>query len=305
MPNPKSIFCMAAMFFFALFAGPDVALAQCPEEPPLQNYTGGGTISCPCFVEGEEAGAVLNAPPEHYPLEILRIGIGWGSQFGGSPAQIEYGIHVYDAGLPDPGTPVFSLLGPQLVDGVINEFDIEPLPGEVTMDSGPFTVTLEFLNTNAGDPFAPTVVHDGNGCQAGKNVVFAIPGGWYDACDLGVTGDWVFYVIYKPCVPSGIGDGPFVASTVPAFLQLPRPNPFESSTEFEFVLAQPGRADIAVYDVSGRRVARIVNESYPAGAHRVTWEGRDNAGKRLPSGVYFVKLQVGDYKSVRKVLIAK
>ena len=76
-------------------------------------------------------------------------------------------------------------------------------------------MTLEFLNQNAGDIFAPSVVHDGNGCQPGKNVVLAMPGGWNDACLLGVTGDWVFYVDYETCptvacavnCPQGDADG--------------------------------------------------------------------------------------------------
>jgi hypothetical protein len=305
MTNFKSILSMAVIGCFALLIGPAGALAQCPDEPPLQNFTGLGTVSCPCFVPGEQAGVVLNAPAAHYPLEILRIGVGWASQFGGAPQQIEQALHVYEGGLPDPGTPIFSLVGPQLTDGVINEFDVEPLPGEETVAGGPFTVTLEFFNTTAGDPFAPTVVHDGNGCQAGKNVVFAVPGGWNDACLLGVTGDWVFYIIYRPCTPTGVDDGPFVASTGPAFLGLPSPNPFEESTEIEFVLGQSGHADVSVYNVGGQRVARLANDSYSAGPQRLSWDGRDNNGARLPSGVYFVKLQVQDFTTVRKVLLTK
>ena len=156
-------------------------------------------MTCPCFVPGEEAGAIFDVPASEYPIEILKVGIGWGSQFGGSPQVIEQAIKIYGAGLPNPGAPIFSLAGPQLTDGVINEFDLEPLPGEIMIAGGPFTVTLEFLNQNANDFFAPTVVHDGNGCQPAKNVVKAIPGGWNDACLLGVTGDWVFYVKYRSC----------------------------------------------------------------------------------------------------------
>lgn len=188
------------LLLLAALAGPAAVRAQCPEEPPLQNWTGSGTTACPCFIPGEEAGAVLDLPAGDFPIEILRIGVGWGSQFGGNPDTLEQAIHVYPAGLPDPGVPIFTLEGPQLTDGVINEFDVEPLPGEIIVDSGPFTVTLEFLNQNSGDFFAPSVVHDGNGCQPGKNVVFVDPGGWNDACPLGVTGDWVFYVIYRPTV---------------------------------------------------------------------------------------------------------
>lgn len=188
---------LAAAALFALALSSSVA-AQCPEEPALQLWTGAGTTVCPCFVPGEEAGSVLNIPAAHLPAEILRVGIGWGSQFGGGPQSLEQSIHIYNAGLPNPGTPIFSLPGPVLTDGAINEFDLEPLPGMITVASNPVTVTLEFLNSNAGDIFAPSVVHDGNGCTGGGNVVKAIPGGWSNACSLGVSGDWLFYVIYRP-----------------------------------------------------------------------------------------------------------
>jgi len=49
-------------------------------------------------------------------------------------------------------------------------------------------------------------------------------------------------------------------------------------------------------------VARLANDSYSAGPQRLSWDGRNNDGSRLPSGVYFVKLQVQDFTSVRKVL---
>src|SRR5688572_3450147 len=87
-----------------------VASAQeCPEEPPILNYNGPGEIVCPCFVIGEEAGSVFTIPAEHLPIEILRVGIGWGSVFGGTPQQIEEAIHIYGAGLPNPGVPIFTL----------------------------------------------------------------------------------------------------------------------------------------------------------------------------------------------------
>jgi hypothetical protein len=59
------------------------------------------------------------------------------------------------------------------------------------------------------------MVHDGNGCQIGKNVVLASPGGWADACLLGVTGNWVISINYETCptvpcavnCPQGDADG--------------------------------------------------------------------------------------------------
>jgi hypothetical protein len=237
-------------------------------------------------------------------MEILRIGIGWGSIYNANPAQIEQAIHIYPDSLPNPGSAIFTLSGPQLNDGVINEFNIEPLPGEVTVDSGPFTVSLEFLNDSYNNSFASSVVHDGNGCQSGKNVVYAIPGGWYDACALGVTGDWVMYVVYRPCVTTGI-DGTFIASSAPAIITRSHPNPFTSNTNVDFLLQNSGRALVAVYDVLGRRVATLADESFDAGTHVVTWDGTGTQGEALPSGMYFVKLDAAGTSSVRKVLLAK
>jgi hypothetical protein len=277
---------------------------ECPEEDPLQNYTGGGTVVCPCFVAGEEAGAVLEAPAEHYPIEILRVGIGWGSMYGGTGQTLEQAIHIYEAGLPNPGTPIFSLEGPVLNDGYINEFNLEPLPGEITIDSGPFTVTLEFLNDNAGDPYAPSMVHDGNGCQAGKNVVFAIPGGWYDACVLGVTGDWVVYAIYRQ-VNCGAGVGEEVVAGGDLLLLEPEPNPFATETRFEFVLDRSRQVSLSVYDIHGHVVTNLAGGAYGPGNHTVTWTGNSSDGSSVASGIYFAEIRAGSSRSVRRVVLSR
>jgi len=292
-----AIACVSAMAF--------PLLAQCPDEPPLLNYTGTGATVCPCFIENEQAGVVLEAPAEHYPIEILRVGIGWASQYGGSPQSLEQAIHIYGDGLPDPGAPIFTLEGPVLNDGYINEFDLEPLAGEILVDSGPFTVALEFLNTNAGNQFAPSVYHDANGCQAGRNVVKAIPGGWYDACVLGVTGDWVMFAVYRQVnCGAGVGDQ-VVASGDLALLLRPEPNPFSSETLLEFVLTQEQSVDLAVYDIHGRRISTIARGVYPSGSHREGWSGKATDGTALAPGVYFISLEAGNYRSTQRVVLGR
>jgi hypothetical protein len=181
----------------------------CPDEPPFLNYQGGGSVTCPCFVVGEEFGAVFTAPAAHYPIEILRVGIGWGSFSGGAPQTLEQAVKIRAGGLPAPGALLAEMPGPVMTDGFINEFDFEPLPGEIIVASGPFTVTLEIGTANAGMVFSPSAVHDGNGCIGGRNVVFAIPGGWSDACSLGVTGDWVVHVVYRQ-TNCGVSDPEFI-----------------------------------------------------------------------------------------------
>jgi hypothetical protein len=307
VPNLPRLRGAAAVFAAALIAVPLACIppagAQpCNDEGPIQNYSVGISGVCPCFVSGEEAGAVFNVPAAHYPIQILTVGIGWASQYGGAPQQIEEAINVYGAGLPNPGTAIASLPGPVLSDGFINQFDLEAQLGQVMVPSGPFAVTLQFLNDNSGDIFAPTVGFDGDGCQAGKNVVKAIPGGWLDACALGVSGDWVFFITYRHCDQVGVEDETIASR--PAFLMPPRPNPATFSTDIEYFLAAEAHVTISAYDVSGRRVAVLEDGDRGSGRHVVRWDTGEG-GSALSPGTYFIELRAGSARSVRKLVLAR
>jgi hypothetical protein len=284
------------------------AAQDCPTEPTQQHYTGAGNTACPCFAPGEEAGVVFAVPSEQFPIEVLRIGVGWGSLFGGNPAQIEQALHVYQGQLPNPGAPVFSLLGPQLTDGVINEFNLELLGTPVVVESAPVAVTLEFYYSNANIVTSPTVVHDGNGCQAGVNLVKAVPGGWLDACQLGVSGDWVFHLVYRQvnCL-TGVDDREHtVTSGLPAPRLLPcYPNPFNPQTTIVFELPQDGRVAVTVHALSGEKVATLVDGERSAGRHEVVWSGRDADGRPVPSGVYLYRLVARDHRESRRMVLLK
>jgi hypothetical protein len=78
------------------------------------------------------------------------------------------------------------------------------------------------------------------------------------------------------------------------------PNPFQSGSMIEFSLARPEAVELAIHDLSGRRVRMLQNGGLSAGPHRFEWNGRDDRGQRLPSGVYFVR-----YKTPARTLEAK
>ena len=220
-------------------------------------------------------------------------------------SQIEQAIHIYNGDLPDPGTPIHTTLGPQLVDGAINEFDLEPQIGEIVVESGPVAVTLEFLNGNAGNSFLPTVVSDGNGCQPGLNLVKAVPGGWADACQLGVTGDWVFHLVYRQV--NCLSDVPeeFVVGSEAGTLHPCYPNPFNPSTTIAYDMAVGGNVRLDVFGTDGRRVASLVEGFVPAGNHQVVWQGRDDGGRMVPSGVYFYRLEGPGFSDTRQMVLLK
>lgn len=83
------------------------------------------------------------------------------------------------------------------------------------------------------------------------------------------------------------------------------PNPFNPQTTVSFDLPHPSAVDVAVYDVGGRRVRRLVAGLQPAGRTAVTWDGRDDGGRSLASGVYLVRLAGDGLEAVRPVTLVK
>ena len=69
----------------------------------------------------------------------------------------------------------------------------------------------------------------------------------------------------------------------------------------------PGAASVslAIYDVAGRRVRILVDERMPAGRHSVMWDGRDQRGLGVSSGIYFYRLRAKGFGDSRKMLLLK
>ncbi|HEU4928258.1 MAG TPA: HYR domain-containing protein, partial [Candidatus Krumholzibacteria bacterium] len=84
-----------------------------------------------------------------------------------------------------------------------------------------------------------------------------------------------------------------------------RPNPFNPQTTLEYSLSVGDRVQIAIYDARGSLVRRLVDQDMPAGAHRVTWNGLDQGGLPVGSGIYFVKLSAGSEVDTRKIVLLK
>jgi hypothetical protein len=86
--------------------------------------------------------------------------------------------------------------------------------------------------------------------------------------------------------PVGVGDP---AST--AFALRVGPNPFRGVAEILFALPREGAAEVRIHDLTGREVRTLASSSFSAGAHSLTWDGRDARGSRVRAGVYFVRLR--------------
>jgi len=84
-----------------------------------------------------------------------------------------------------------------------------------------------------------------------------------------------------------------------------RPNPFNPRTTISFNVERAGHAELTVYDLSGRRVKTLASQSYPVGEHSVVWDGTNDAGARMPSGMYVYKIVCGDQIMSKKMMLIK
>lgn len=131
------------------------------------------------------------------------------------------------------------------------------------------------------------------------SMVIDVAGGRLDARFLDAAGAVRdSFAIVKPLLLSAPPAGPAAGVSLAAA----RPSPFTERTELSFTLARAGRASLAVYDVAGRRVRGLADRAFVAGAHRLTWDGRDDRGVRLEAGVYLVLLDAAGERAARRVV---
>ena len=84
------------------------------------------------------------------------------------------------------------------------------------------------------------------------------------------------------------------------------PNPFNPSTSIEYALPVASPVLLSVYDILGQRVRILVTDSnHKAGYHTRTWDGRDDSGRMVGSGLYLYRLKAGDFTQVRKMTLLK
>ena len=83
-------------------------------------------------------------------------------------------------------------------------------------------------------------------------------------------------------------------------LNPPRPNPFNPVTELSFSLPEEAEVILAIYDLQGRRVATLAQDTYPEGHHSFTWQPED-----LASGIYLVQLTANHFTARSKVVLVK
>ncbi|MBN1543169.1 T9SS type A sorting domain-containing protein [candidate division KSB1 bacterium] len=84
------------------------------------------------------------------------------------------------------------------------------------------------------------------------------------------------------------------------------PNPFNLDTAIRFDLPQDNlNARVEIYNLKGERVRVLLDARHPAGSHQLRWDGRDDSGNTVSSGVYLCRLMAGSFAATRRLILLK
>jgi flagellar hook assembly protein FlgD len=81
------------------------------------------------------------------------------------------------------------------------------------------------------------------------------------------------------------------------------PNPFFNSTVIRYTIPYESKVNLKVFDVQGRRVTDLINNTQKSGLYRITWDARNTQFKKLSSGVYFLELNIDKTKLTKRVVV--
>jgi len=105
-------------------------------------------------------------------------------------------------------------------------------------------------------------------------------------------------------IPTDITDN---STNIPSSFDLHQnyPNPFNPSTAIKFNLAQQGMTELIVYDLLGKNVKTLVSEIMASGAHEVIWDGMDESGEAVASGIYLYKLKTENFSQIKQMTLLR
>jgi len=129
-------------------------------------------------------------------------------------------------------------------------------------------------------------------------------GGYGGTIVWGLAPGFESYIDIPAVVPSAVNDHETQSPHHFALLQN-YPNPFNPSTTISFQLQESNHIKLTIYNILGEEIRTLAVGQYQAGNHTIRWDGTDNYGNPVASGVYLYQLHAGDFLQVRKMVLAR
>jgi hypothetical protein len=239
----------------------------------------------------EENKFAVRFTPSAYPVYLRKVE----TTVNGNDA-FDFTILSDNAGLPGD-----TVAGPYRVYdsnpatvGVV----IKNLPGidPPEIPAGDFWVVINYLEPTPG---APGVGVDYAVPVDGRTFYYLTSTGWtsFPVGDLMITA-------YVSDMPVGIKNE---SGTIPLTFELSQnyPNPFNPSTVISYQIPQSEMVTLEIFNTLGQRVRTLVNENQESGRYEVQWDGKNNSGNSLSSGVYLYRLNAGNYIKTLKMILLR
>ena len=175
------------------------------------------------------------------------------------------------------------------VTGTVMDSDGNPL-SEVILTNGSVTTT-----TNSGGLYILNL-------PVGTHTLTATAAGFFSQTMQNVTINHNQQITINFVLTGTPNDDPQTPALTTA-LNGNYPNPFNPQTTISYTLAQPGRVKLSIYNIKGQLVRTLVDEEQPAGQHRRIFDGRDDKGRSLASGIYLIKMDAPGYRKSSKMML--
>lgn len=175
--------------------------------------------------------------------------------------------------------------------------------------------TTNYESGNAGFDILRSTQRDIGYRKINSILIPANTGGTYEYLDKNVTAGFrYFYKVLDKNIHGVTSEhGPIqVWFELPSDFQLEQnyPNPLaidigQTSTVIQFRIPSKEEISIHIFNALGQQVRTLTDESYEPGIYQVTWDGMDNSGKLVPSGVYFYKLSAGSHRQIKRMILIR
>ncbi|MBN2412832.1 T9SS type A sorting domain-containing protein [candidate division KSB1 bacterium] len=173
----------------------------------------------------------------------------------------------------------------------------------------------DYNNARTGVAVSTDGINWSRACD--RPVLAGTPGAWDAAGPF--TLDWIdtggqLLMVYMSDWKAGIATSPIDPAGVTAekdkfpeaHILFPNyPNPFNSETIIGYRITSFSYVELIIFDVLGKEVKTLINKTQPPGEYHVHWNGTNDMGNEIPSGIYFYRLQTENFKQTKKVLLIR
>jgi hypothetical protein len=151
------------------------------------------------------------------------------------------------------------------------------------------------------------VLNNGGGAMVSTNYLSGVTIGQTAIGSLTSSQYLAYLGFWYPGIVTGImedkGDEIIKTSPIVTKLYNAKPNPFKTQTAIRYSLSAEAKISLLIYDINGRLVNTLLNENKQPGIYSINWNGRNERGQQVSSGIYFYKLQAPNYSSTKKILL--